>query len=366
MRAIAVSPKRKNSAELMELDDPRPGMDECLVDVLEVGMDATDREIAGGEYGEAPAGEARLVIGHECVGRVRRGPRGGGDRTGVREGDLVVPMVRRPCPQRCPNCDAGAEDFCSTGDYLERGIKGAHGYLCERFTERPDYLVPVPEQLRTVAVLLEPLAILERTYRQIFEIQQRMIWAPRLVLITGAGNMGIMGALLARLADLETVVYSRGPGRGAAGGIMEQIGCSYVDSEEQELDRVVKEFGNPDIAIEGTGFSPLAWQCAGALATNGVACLLSVTHGDATAEIPSDELNTKLVLGNRTVFGSVNAHRTDFEQGVDDLLAIRERWPGALERFITHRRRLGEFRDALEEDDPAELKTIIEVSDDRT
>jgi glucose 1-dehydrogenase len=95
-----------------------------------------------------------------------------------------------------------------------------------------------------------------------------------------------------------------------------------------------------------------------------VACLLSVTGGDREVEIPSDRLNRRMVLGNRVALGSVNAHRIDYEQARDDLIRILERWPDAIGGFITHRRPLEEFREALDEEDKAELKTVLEVADD--
>jgi glucose 1-dehydrogenase len=359
MRAVTVNPGEERSGRLDEIEEPTPSDDECLVRVLEVGVDATDREIDGGEHGQSPDGEERLVLGHEALGVVERRAERGEPR--LEEGTLVVPTVRRGCLQNCPNCAAGEYDFCSTGDYLERGIERAHGFMCERFTERPEHLIPVPDKLRDIGVLLEPLAILERTYRHIDEIQQRLVWRPRRVILTGAGNMGVMGAFLAGLRELDILMYSRGKQEGATADILGRLGCEYVDSEEKSLADAAEAFGKADIVIEGTGFSPLAWDAIEVLALNGIVCLLSVTGGDKQVEIESDKLNRKLVLGNRVVFGSVNAHHRDYEQAREDLSRIREAWPDALESFITHRRPLDDFRAALDEEDKAELKTVLEV-----
>lgn len=359
MHAVTVKPGQERSSRLEEVNDADPGDDECLVRVLEVGVDGTDREIDGGEHGAPPDGEQRLVLGHEALGVVERRAERGEPR--LEEGTLVVPTVRRACPQNCPNCAAGEYDFCSTGDYLERGIERAHGFMCERFAERPDQLIPIPDELRDIGVLLEPLAILERTYRHIDAIQQRLVWQPRRVILTGAGNMGIMGAFLAGLRGLDILMYSRGKQEGAAADILGQLGCEYVDSEEESLAEAAEAFGKPDIVIESTGFSPLAWDAIDVLALNGIVCLLSVTGGDREVEIESDRLNRKMVLGNRVVFGSVNAHHKDYEQARADLGRIREAWPGAIDGFITHRRPLDDFRAALDEADKSELKTVLEV-----
>jgi threonine dehydrogenase-like Zn-dependent dehydrogenase len=127
---------------------------------------------------------------------------------------------------------------------------------------------------------------------------------------------------------------------------------------------VASEFGAPDLVIEATGYSPLAWKAAEVLDLNGVVCLLSVTGGDETVEIPSDALNREFVLGNRLLFGAVNAHRSDFERGLADLRAVEEQWPGVLHTFITRRLPIQCVREALDGKDRGELKTVIQVSRD--
>jgi threonine dehydrogenase-like Zn-dependent dehydrogenase len=360
MRAVAIRPGEATSAHPTETPRPEAQAGEYLVRILEVGIDGTDRELDSGVYGEAPPGEDRLVIGHESLGVVED------EAPGVRycrEGELVVPTVRRPCPERCPNCRGGEYDFCTTGNYRERGIKGLHGYLSEYVAVHSDFVVKVPDELRDVAVVVEPLSIVEKVYRQVELIQRRMmVWEPRRVIITGAGSVGVLAAFLARLRGLDTLVYSRGPATGAPGEILRRIGAEHADSSEQTLAEATERFGAPDIAVEATGYSPLAWDVAGVLARNGVACLLSVTGGERKAEIPSDQLNNHLVLGNRLVFGSVNAHRRDFEQGITDLGRIREQWPGVLERFITRRLPMERIREALDQEDEGGLKTVLVVA----
>ncbi len=220
----------------------------------------------------------------------------------------------------------------------------------------------MPPALRDVAVLLEPLSIIEKTFRQTYKIQERMHWAPRRVVVTGAGSVGMLAAFVARLRGLDTVVYSRGPSSGVGDPIRRQIGVEYVNSKEHTLADLADQHGAPDILIEATGYSPFAWEGTEVLATNGVAALLSVTNGTRTLEIPSDQLNTQFVLGNRLLFGSVNAHRRDFEQGITDLSAIKAQWPGAIERFITERVPLARGPEVLRNKAHGELKTVIEIA----
>lgn len=82
MRALTVTPLQKDSLAVTDEPDPRPGEGELLVDGLAVGVCGTDREIAAGEYGWAPAGRDRLIIGHESLGRVRKAATGSGFAAG--------------------------------------------------------------------------------------------------------------------------------------------------------------------------------------------------------------------------------------------------------------------------------------------
>ena len=356
MRAVVVSPGKKGSARLAQRDPPGRQAAHCLVRILQCGIDGTDREINDGLYGEAPPNEKALVLGHEALGIVENAVEP------LHEGDLVVPTVRRPCSEQCLNCREGEFDFCRSGHFTERGIKGRHGYLSDVISEEPAFLVPVPAHLRAVAVLLEPLSIVEKAFRELYAIQERMQWKPQRVLITGSGSIGLLAAFLSSLRGLETTLYSRGAPSGAEAALIALLELRYVDASDTSLVDAVKQCGAPDIAIEATGYSPLAWQIADALDINGIACLLSVTAGRRSAEIPSDRLNTELVLGNKVIFGSVNSHRRDFERGIADLAAIDARWPGAPARLITRRLPLERIREALDEDPVGDIKTIIEIA----
>ena len=124
MRALTVVPLKPDSAAVIDIEEPRPGPGELLVDGLALGVCGTDREIAAGEYGWAPPGHERLVIGHESLGRVREAPAD----SGFAAGDLVVGVVRRPDPVPCGACARGEFDMCRNGEYTERGIKQINGF----------------------------------------------------------------------------------------------------------------------------------------------------------------------------------------------------------------------------------------------
>jgi threonine dehydrogenase-like Zn-dependent dehydrogenase len=349
MRAAIVTPGQAHSLRVADVPAPERKRDECLVRVLEVGICGTDRDIDAGQYGEAPPGSDYLIDGHESLGEVIEGPK--------LEGELVVAMVRRPCPERCIACRTGRVDFCRSGNYEERGIRRRHGYLAERFAESPEYLIRVPAELRKFAVLLEPMSVVQKALRQVATIQRRMPRDPKRVLITGAGSIGTLAACVARLKGLEVVIYSRGPSRGADHTIRQQLGARYLSSDDHKL----SDIGLFDIALDATGYSPLAWGAAEVLDINGALCMLSVTGGKKHIDIPSDALNDKFVLGNRLLFGSVNAAREDFENGVRDFEELEKRWPGMMGHFITRRLPLDQIRTALDDRPRDDLKTVIEL-----
>lgn len=324
---------------------------------MAVGIDGTDREINAAAYGQAPPGEDTLVIGHEAVGRVVALGEG---VHGVEVGDVVVPTVRRPCPERCLPCRMGQSDFCATGQYTERGIKGAHGYLAEFFTERPEYLIRVPARCGDLAVLLEPLSIVVKGIEQLFRIQERLPWEPRRALVLGAGPIGLLATFLLRLHGLDVVTSALTRPPAIQSELVEAAGGRYLSAVTHPIAGLERELGNLDVIFEATGSSTVAFQALGILGTNGVLVLTGVSAGHRTLRIPADVLNLEMVLGNKLAFGTVSSNPTHFHAALRWLNACEERWPGLLGRLITRRLPLSEFAAAL--DRGPGVKTVIEVS----
>ena len=123
MRALTVQPGAAGSARL-DVRGDAAGEGALLVQSMVLGICGTDAEILRGEYGAAPLGHDRLVLGHESLGRVLEAPAG----SALAVGDVVVGIVREPDPVPCANCAAGAWDMCSNGRYREHGIKELDGF----------------------------------------------------------------------------------------------------------------------------------------------------------------------------------------------------------------------------------------------
>jgi len=359
MRALTVIPRKPGTSQVREVPDPVPADDEVVVDVIRVGLCGTDAEIDHGEYGVAPPGSDFLILGHESFGRVSRPARRTKENgTGLPESTPVVASVRRP--DGCPNCSRGEADMCLWGKYTERGIEGLHGFCAERYAERAEYLFPVPEEIADVAVLLEPLSISEKGWRHVTAAQRRMtFWEPRRAIVTGAGPVGILGAVLLRLRGLEVTVveHTEKPDRRA---LLAKIGASYAATSVTPLDEVAGPRGPADVILEATGSSEVAFAAMDLIGPNGALILTSVTGGTRSLAVPADDINKRLVLWNAMVLGTVNANAVDFRQGLADLAAAERRWPGFLLSLITRRVPLERAPEALRHD-PAQIKQVVEI-----
>ena len=335
MKAVAVNPGTR-TVELLDHNEPRlAASTEVRLQMLEVGVCGTDREIAAFAYGDPPEGCEYLVIGHESLARVVEvGP--GVD--GLQPGDLVVPMVRRPCPHDfCQPCRAGRQDFCSTGDFRERGIKQQHGYMAEMVVDDQEYVNLVPAQLRSFAVLVEPLTIAEKALEEVRLIQRRLPWGGggHRAVVLGAGPVGLLGTMVLVLAGFETWVYSRSPAPNQKASLVEAVGARYISSQTHSAEQLREEVGNIDVVYEAVGASKPAFDLLAVLGTNGIFVFTGVPGPGSPVELDADRLMRNLVLGNQVVLGSVNAGKSAFGSAIRDLAAFAQRWPGVLDGLIT-------------------------------
>ncbi|MBA3632089.1 MAG: glucose 1-dehydrogenase [Acidobacteria bacterium] len=339
MKAIAVTPKTANSIRLIKMDKPK--LTEIkdgrgvLVEVLRVGACGTDREINNGEYGVAPKGFDFLVLGHENFGRVVQI---GENVKELAVGDFVVASVRRP--GRSFYDKISTPDFTTDDKYFERGISRLHGYMAEYYAESADFLVKIPPAITNIAILLEPLSIIEKGLKQASDIQERLkIWRPKTAAVLGTGSVGLLTALALRLRGYEVHGFGKDTGKGYLNAeLCEAIGATYDSTLELSVTESVKKYGEYDLIFECTGYSPIIFDAMQSLNQNGILILSSVTGGDRkTDQVPSDKINQQFVLGNRAMLGTVNANREHFELGVKDLALSEAMYQGWLSRMMTHK-----------------------------
>lgn len=368
MKAGAVFPG-KHRVELVTLEEPEITSPHLVkLRMLEVGVCGTDREVCSFDYGTPPDGSEFLVLGHEALGEVVET---GAGVSGFRPGDLVVPMVRRPClDPGCVACRTGRQDFCYSGGFRERGIKQIHGFMTDFVVDDEQYMHPVPRELREVAVLVEPLTIAEKALIQINAIQQRLPWGlpgspgkpvdfSHRAAVLGAGPVGLLGAMVLVDAGFRTYVYSREPAPNARADVVESIGAAYVSSQDRSVDQFAALVGNIDVVYEATGASQVAFELLKVLGTNAVFAFTGVPRHGEPVSIDTDLLMRHLVLDNQVIFGTVNAGRDAFQAAIRDLGVFYKRWPGALRALITGRYPIDRFRDPILAG--SGIKNIIEL-----
>jgi threonine dehydrogenase-like Zn-dependent dehydrogenase len=356
VKAIVVKPGVKDSIHMRDVPDPPLKPDQVAVKMIRAGLCGTDAEIGHGLFGQAPSGEEYLILGHENFGIVEEVGR---KAKGLKTGDLVVATVRRPCS--CYTCKAGQNDMCYAGGYQERGILGRHGFMAEYYVESPQWLHKIPKRAAEIAVLLEPMSVVEKGIDHAFRIQRRLDWKPRTGVVVGAGPIGLLAAAVMRTRGLATHVVGREPETDRRAHLLKKMGATYHSVAVKTLFDVKEAIPPVDIAIEATGAPGMAFDAMQILANNGVLCLLSLCGGSKTAELPVEQINHQLVLGNRVVFGSVNASVTHFAMGVKDFTAIETRWPGVLSQLITTRLPWDQY-DSWFSQRGAGIKTTLEIA----
>jgi glucose 1-dehydrogenase len=348
VRALTVVPLKPGNEQLEEVPEPSAAEGSILCDTIAVGVDGTDNEIVEGAYGEAPGGQDRLIIGHESLGRVVEAP----PDSGFAPGDHLVGVVRRPDPVPCKNCAVREWDMCRNGRYTERGIKGRHGYLSERFRIEPDFAVKADPALGRLAVLTEPISVVAKAWDHVFRIGSRARFEPRRALITGAGPLGLFGAMLATQRGLEAHVLDVVK-EGPKPELARRLGATY---HAESLDQIDEPF---DVVIECTGVGPLVLHAAENLAADGVMCLTGISAAGRTAPtLDTDALNKQLVLKNNVVFGSVNAGLRHYGDAVEALGRADRGW---LEALVTRWEPLERWSDALDRR-PDDVKTVVEIA----
>ncbi len=346
MKAVTVVPGVPESLRLREVDKPKPSRGQVLLRPIRVGICGTDKEIIEGKYGKAPPGSQYLILGHEALAEVAE-LGDGVDNASV--GDIVVPTVRRPLDCNLP------VDYCPVGHYVEHGIWGLHGHAAEYSVTDAKYLVKVPKEIADIAVLTEPLSVVEKGIDVALSLgRSRFEWSPRSALVLGAGPIGLLATMVLRLMGISTVTTATRPPDSLKARLVRDLGGVYVDSAvepiEGQFDIVVEATGSPQVLIEGLRH----------LAPNGIYVLLGVyPPGGLMQQL--GELATDMVLNNKVIVGSVNAGLKHFEMAIKHLKESKDRFGDWALRLITKRATLDNYQEAYTwtHDD---IKTVLEIA----
>src|SRR4051794_7717148 len=222
MRACTVVPGQAESAAVSDVPEPTAADGDVVVQGLLVGVCGTDVEITVDGYGWCPPGRDRLTLFHESLGRVLDAPAD----SGFRAGDLVVGIVRRPDPVPCVPCSRDDWDFCRNGQYTERGIKEIDGFGAERWRAPAKYVVKVDPAVGELGVLTEPTSVVAKAWDYTERLGGRVVWEPKHVLVTGAGPIGLLAALIGVQKGYDVHVLDRVT-EGLKPQLVRQLGATY-------------------------------------------------------------------------------------------------------------------------------------------
>jgi len=348
MRALTVAPGTANSARIEDVPEPPVADGPVLVRTIAIGVCGTDRDIVCGNYGWAPSGESRLVIGHESLGTVQEAP----PDCDVAAGDLVVGIVRHPDPVPCASCAVGEWDMCRNGRYTERGIKERHGFGSDYFRSEPGFLVKVDPALGEAGVLFEPTSVVAKAWDHTERIGQRArSWDPKTLVVTGAGPVGLLAALMGAQRGLELHVLDHRDHH-LKRDMVRALGAVY------HVDTLANLRFKPDVLMECSGAPGVVNDVLGNTAASGIACLVGVTEPGHDFAVDVGALNRSMVLDNATVFGTVNANKMHYQMAGEALRQADRRW---LDMMITRREPAEHWTRSLERR-PDDIKVIVEFT----
>lgn len=357
-----------NDTRQVKLTDlPEPAIsapNQLKIRILEVGICGTDREQVEAGYGDVPKGMNCLVIGHEMMGEVVEI---GADVKALAVGDLAVLTVRRGCGQ-CVSCKSNRSDMCYTGQFTERGIKGQHGFEAEYVVDEEQYAIKVPESLRNIGVLTEPLSVIEKAIDEAQAIQAARLpqvkaatwFVGKRTLVAGLGPIGLLAAIALRLRGAEVIGLDIVDENSKRPQILKKLGGTYVDGRKVETSLLDDHFGQIDFILEATGVAELGFQLIDALGVNGVYVMTGIPHGDRPVCITGAEMMKQLVLMNQIILGSVNASTTHYAMAIDDLEKAQTKWGSLVDEIITTRIDYSKFREALDLRSDDDIKTVLE------
>lgn len=365
MKAIAIIPGT-TQVSLVEIKEPViSAPDEVKIKVWQVGICGTDREEVSGGRADAPAGKKELIIGHEMFGEVVEV----GDKVSkIKKGDYGVFMVRRGCG-KCKACLNGRSDMCFTGDYTERGIKGADGYQAEYVIDKEQYLVKVPSEMKEIGVLTEPMSVAAKAIDEALIIQRARLkdfneapnWLDgKKALIAGIGPIGLMAAFALRLRGAEVLGMDIVDENSLRPQILKQIGGHYVDGRKVQTTDLDDVCGEADFVFEATGIAKLQIQLLDALAINGIYVATGIPGGERPITIEAAGLLQQLVLKNQILLGSVNASIHHYQMAVDDLHSCLQQWPESIKAVITEKIPYRQFGKALHQHSADEIKVVVD------
>jgi glucose 1-dehydrogenase len=358
MLAIA-APTGSTQPVIIDVESPpEPASGEVLCRTLELGICGTDREILLSAKPWTPAGDDRLILGHECLARIEAV---GSGVANYRGGDLVVPVVRRALagyPRRA--------DLLHFGAFVERGIVRAHGFSQPLWLDRPEHLFRVPEAIADLAVLTEPLTCSEKGFNEATLLTRARLgdgaWtatAPPRVVVTGMGPIAFAAVLAAVARGWPVTMLGRDEPDTFRALLAERLGARYEPFDESDLGPADVEADGYDLLLECTGSDAVLLRAAALVRSCGVVVWLGSNRVPQPTMLNVQRLVREGLLRNHLHIGCVNAAPRDFEAALAHLAQLAGSQHEELSALITARVSLEESLPHYEHRFPQGIKTVV-------
>jgi glucose 1-dehydrogenase len=224
--------------------------------------------------------------------------------------------------------------------------------MSERWRIEPEYAMKIDRALGDLGVLMEPTTIVTKAWEQVLAVGQRAFWEPRTVLVTGAGPIGLLAALVGKQRGLEVHVLDRAEA-GIKSELVRALGATYHTG-------TVAGVGlEPDVIVECTGVGQVISDAIRGISAGGVVCLTGVGTGGLTAGLAVADVAAAAVLKNNVVVGSVNANKRHWYKAGQVLARADRAW---LARLVTRREASEQFMRALQRQ-PEDIKVVIQFTE---
>ena len=305
---------------------PEPGPNEVLIKVRKSAICGTDVHIWNWDEWSAKTVPVPMVVGHEFCGQiVDCGPGAQKYKIGTRvsaEGHVVCGV--------CRNCRAGRGQLCRNTEGIGVNRPGSFAeYVC-----LPEhYVVPIPDDIPDeIAALFDPLGNAVHTALSFDLVGED-------VLVTGAGPIGIMGALVAQKVGARKVVITDiNPYRLQ---LAERMGVQYVvDVSKTSLRDVMGNIGMSegfDIGLEMSGAAPAMRQMIERMNNGGKLALLGIAPTEFAVDWNTVIFNMLEIKGiyGREMFETWYKMIALVQSGLD------------ISGLITHRISIEDYRDGF-------------------
>ena len=305
---------------------PEPGSDEVLVKVRKSAICGTDVHIWKWDEWSAKTVPLPMVVGHEFCGEIVDC---GKAATKFRIGQRVSGEGHIVCGT-CRNCRAGRGHLCR--NTLGIGVNRP-GSFAEYLCIPESNIVPIPDDIPDeIAAIFDPFGNAVHTALSFDLVGED-------VLVTGAGPIGIMSALVAQRAGARKVVITDiNPYRIS---LARKLGVQHVaNAAEQDLRDVMADLGMTegfDIGLEMSGAAPAMRDMIDKMNNGGKIALLGIAPTGFAVDwnkIIFKMLSVKGIYG-REMFETWYKMTALVQSGLD------------LTKLITHRIPIDDFQDGF-------------------